>query len=144
MITTERWAEFGRWVEQERIARRLSKTEATKRSGISPSSWYNIEHGGRIKDGRRVAHQPTTETLLGIAAALEMDPAGVFAAAGLPSPLRAPSWPPEAADSPQGPSQDAGLLSLLAQLLAEQRELRVTLAALREEVVLLRREPARR
>jgi transcriptional regulator with XRE-family HTH domain len=156
MATPDRWTKFGRWVEQERSARRLSKAEACKLAGVSPSSWYNIEHGGRLKDGKRIAHQPSTETLFGIAKAFEMDPADVFKAAGLSPPGLAPSRPQRPLEEPQAAAPvasaapfpppgttDPGVLSLLAQLLAEQRELRASLQALREEIANLR-APSRR
>lgn len=138
----DRWVRFGNWLERERMTRRLSKTEATKSSGLSPSSWYNLEHGGRLKDGKRIAHQPTTETLLAIASALDMDPSEVFKVAGVPAPpafqLREPApLPVDPAPAPTAPANDP-MLSLLATLLAEQRELRATLQALREEVSALR------
>lgn len=141
----DRWAKFGRWLETQRTDRQLSKTEACRLSGISPSSWYNLEHGGRFKNGKRVAHTPSTETLLGIARALKLKPVEVFDAADIPlpsfaydhesahpeepPPRRRPAEPPPA---PPAPSNNHDVGWMLAQLLAEQRELRATLQALRE------------
>jgi transcriptional regulator with XRE-family HTH domain len=154
-MSDEHWIEFGAWLKEQRVASRWSRRKLAQAAGISDSSWANYERGGRYQDGKWWVQRPSAETLQGIAKALGLPEAEVFARAGATVPggdtdddrwineqmkkagvaparpraaalVGAPASMAAAASGPEGD-----------RLLAEMDELRETVAELRDMVALV-------
>ncbi len=70
---SDRWAEFGRFLADQRDKLGLSRRDAAKRSQLSESTWKVLEVGHKERTGGiRVLPNPTTEVLKALSTTLEV------------------------------------------------------------------------
>lgn len=134
----EHWKTFGRWLKQQRLATRRNRKDLAAEAGISDSSWQNYESGGRTVGGTGhwIVQRPSTESLIGIARALQIPPKTIFAKAKVTPdfPLPAEVEPltmlktttPEAADAINA------LKESMREMMDQMNELRAQIAEIAE------------
>lgn len=73
---------LGEWVERRRIEVGLTKAALARAAGVSLSTIRTLECGGTVRRDQWIPPAPKDRTLFRLAAALQADPADVFAHIG--------------------------------------------------------------
>ncbi len=84
---SRQWAEFGRWLAEQREQRGLRRRDAAKRAQVPEGVWRDLETGRKEAiGGIRLLPNPSDEVLERVAATLEVPVEEVLARIGRPNP----------------------------------------------------------
>ncbi|HLX89763.1 MAG TPA: helix-turn-helix domain-containing protein [Acidimicrobiales bacterium] len=83
MDESKQWAEFGRWLVEQREERGLRRREAAKRAKVPETTWRDLETGRKQAiGGIRLLPNPSKDVLERVAGALEVPLEDVLARVG--------------------------------------------------------------
>jgi transcriptional regulator with XRE-family HTH domain len=83
---SQQWAEFGRWLAEQREQRGLRRRDAARRAKVSESLWRDLETGRKEAIGAiRLLPNPSADVLERVAGALELPLEDVLARIGRPA-----------------------------------------------------------
>ncbi|HXW35986.1 MAG TPA: helix-turn-helix transcriptional regulator [Acidimicrobiales bacterium] len=83
MDESQRWAEFGRWIAEQREEKGLRRREAAKLAKVSEAQWRDLETGRKAAvGGIRLLPNPSPDVLARVADALDVPLEDVMARIG--------------------------------------------------------------
>lgn len=134
----EHWKTFGRWLKQQRLATRRTRKDLAAEAGISDSSWQNYESGGRTVggSGHWIVQRPSSESLVGIARALQIPPKTIFAKAKVtpdfPLPADVEPFVTIKTTTPEATTTINALVESMREMMEQMNELRAQVAEIVE------------
>jgi transcriptional regulator with XRE-family HTH domain len=79
---TDRWRQFGLWLQQTRLAKGMNRKDLEHASGLQYSALQRLEDGGRMENGEWLLPNPTDASLQRLANGLGVPVGELYRRAG--------------------------------------------------------------
>jgi transcriptional regulator with XRE-family HTH domain len=117
---SRQWAEFGKWLVEQREERGLRRRDAARKAKISEVAWRDLETGRKEAiGGIRLLPNPSQDVLKRVAEALDVPVEDVLARIGRPNAQRA-QGPRALSVADVATESDGSLLALKLKRLSER------------------------